>query len=214
MKGIFKKLFTISFLTMAGALALVSQVQAQGGKVWSIGPEVGVNFSKYGRDAGPNDLKTGIVAGFFVTHSIVNNFGITAKFLLSQRGAQYATPSAPNVTTKQTLNYLEVPILGRFFLTSQGKFRPNLFVGPSFNFLLSGTNKVGDTDPGFTKENYNSFDFGLTGGLGLNFAIADETRILLDARYVYGLSNINKIASNPNSNNQTINVSLGVQFGF
>jgi len=211
MKVFFKKLLAISFVTMAGAL--VSQVQAQSGKVWSIGPEVGVNFSKSGRDAAKNDMKTGVLAGFFLTYSVVDNFGVTTKFLLSQRGNQ---TTVGGVTDKTTLNYVEVPILARFFLNKSGKFRPNLFVGPSLNFLLGGTTKDGNADavkiPNYTNV-YNTFDLGLTGGLGLNFAIADETRILLDARYVYGLSDVTKAAAN-NINNQTISISAGVQFGF
>jgi outer membrane protein W len=213
MKGVFKKLFVITFLTTAGAL--VSQVQAQSAKVWSIGPEVGVNFSKFGREAGPNDTKAGVLAGFFLTYSIVDNFGITTKFLLSQRGPQYLKNSTSGPLIKLTLNYVEVPILARFFLNKSGKFRPNLFVGPSLNFLMGGTTKEGDLDavkiPNYT-DAFNTFDLGLTGGLGLNFAIADETRILLDARYVYGISDVTK--SSENANNQTISISAGVQFGF
>jgi outer membrane protein W len=212
MKVFFKKLLTISFLTMTSAL--VSQVQAQSGKVWSIGPEVGVNFSKFGRDANTNDMKAGILAGAFVTYSIVNNFGITTKFLLSQRG-YHRQNTILNKPEDLTLNYIEVPILARFFLNKSGRFRPNLFVGPSLNFLMGATNKLGNDDAKKIlnyKDVYNTFDFGVTGGLGLNFAIADETRILLDARYVYGLSDVTK--SSENANNQTISISAGVQFGF
>jgi outer membrane protein W len=210
MKSILSKLFVVSVL--AFFCAVLNPVRAQSGKVWSIGPELGVNLSKFGRDAPENDMKAGVVAGFFVTYSIVDHFGVTAKFLLSQRGGQI---TANGVTNKTALNYIEVPVLGRFFLNRSGKFRPNLFVGPSLNFLMGGTNKVGDADAvkiSDYKDIYNTFDLGLTGGLGLNYEIANETRILLDARYVYGLSDISKAGGN--INNQTINISAGIQFGF
>jgi outer membrane protein W len=210
MKKNIVKLFTISCLALACTLS--TRVQAQSGKTWSIGPELGVNFSKAGRDALENDMKTGVLAGFFLTYSVVDNFGITTKFLLSQRGSQ---TTVNGVTSKTTLNYVEIPILARFFLNKSGSFRPNLFVGPSLNYLAGGTTKVGDADavkiPNYT-ESLNTIDLGITGGLGLNFAIADETRILLDARYVYGLSDVTKGGSN--INNQTISISAGIQFGF
>ncbi|MBC7923862.1 MAG: PorT family protein [Ferruginibacter sp.] len=193
------------------------RARAQGNRTWGIGPELGVNFAKFGRDAPDNDLKTGVVAGFSVTHSVIDNFGITAKALLTQRGARFESRMAgvSPVTTKTTLNYLEIPLLARFFLNKDGKFRPNLFAGPSFGFLFGGTYQTG-SDDAVKIENYrdflNPFDFGLTGGLGLNYEVATETRLLLDARYVYGLSNVNKAGDN--YNNQGITVSVGVSFGF
>ncbi|MES2732978.1 MAG: porin family protein [Bacteroidota bacterium] len=207
------KVFASSLLCFA--LLVPFSGQAQSEKTWSIGPELGVSFSKIGRDASDTDFKTGAVAGFFLTHSIVNSFGITGKALLYQKG--YQVPVG-NTTNKYTFNYLEIPILGRFFLTKEGKFRPNLFVGPSFGFLMGGTIKTGDNEAvkiANYKNSYNTFDFGVTGGLGLNFEIANETRLLLDARYTHGLSDVSKsVLNNLNTNNQSINVSLGVSFGF
>ncbi len=205
------KLFTASLLVIG--LVASTHVQAQTAKTWSIGPELGVNFSKYGKDAPDNDMKAGVVAGVQLTYSIVNTFGITAKALLAQKGAQTTTTSG--ITSKQTLNYLEIPVLGRFFLSKEGKFRPNLFIGPSFGFLMGATNKTGSNEavkiPDY-KSSFNTFDLGLTGGLGLNYEIANETRILLDARYTYGLSDITKAAGN--WNNLPITITAGISFGF
>jgi outer membrane protein W len=210
MKKASSKLFIFSLLALGWLSS--GQVQAQTEKTWSIGPELGVNFSKYGKDASSNDMKTGVVAGVHLTYSIVNTFGITAKALLAQKGAQY---TSGGTTTKQTLNYLEIPVVGRFFLNKEGSFRPNLFIGPSFGFLMGGTNKTGSGEAvkiSNYKDVYNTFDFGLTGGLGLNFEIANETRLLLDARYTYGLSDITKASGN--ANNLPITVTAGVSFGF
>lgn len=204
------KLFVASLLTFGWLTS--THVQAQTAKTWSIGPELGVTFSKYGKDAPDNDMKTGVVAGVHLTYSIVNTFGISAKALLAQKGAQITTSG---VTSKQTLNYLEVPLLGRFFLNREGKFRPNLFIGPSFGFLMGATNKTGSGEavkiPDYQSA-FNTFDLGLTGGLGLNYEIANETRILLDARYTYGLSDITKVSGSVN--NLPITVTAGISFGF
>jgi hypothetical protein len=176
-------------------------------KVWSIGGEIGVNFSKYGMDATDNDFNSGVVGGLFLTYSIVNTFGITTKVLYSEKGSAQGT-------SEQTLKYIEVPIIGRFFLNKEGKFRPNIFLGPSFGFLRGVTNQIGSNDPVKVSNfdvAYNTFDLGVTGGLGLNYEIIPETRILIDARYNHGLTDITKATGK--INNQTFGITAGISFG-
>lgn len=179
-------------------------------KVWSVGPEVGVSLSKYGTDAGTNDFKSGAIGGLFVTYSIRNTFGITTKILYSQKGASFKSSD-----TKQTLNYIEVPVIGRFFLNKEGTFRPNIFVGPSFGFLTGATNKVGSNER-VKIDNYetiyNTFDFGVTGGVGFNFLISNETYFIIDARYTHGLSDITKAPGVVNNN--SLGLTAGISFGF
>jgi len=179
-------------------------------KVWSVGPEAGVSFSKYGKDAGTNSYKSGAIGGMFLTYSILNTFAVTTKLLYSQKGASFES-----IDTKQTLNYFEVPVIGRFFLNKEGAFRPNIFVGPSFGFLTGATNKVGKNDR-VDIENYksvfNGFDMGVTAGLGFNFLISNETYFIIDARYTHGLSDIT--IANGNVNNNALGLTAGISFGF
>ncbi len=199
-----KTFIVITLLIYTGFSALAQS------KTWSLGPEVGVSFSNYGTDAGSNDLKAGAIGGLFLTYSIENTFGVTAKLLYAQKGASF-----PSSNTKQTLNYIEVPIIGRFFVNKVGKFRPNVFVGPSFGFLTGVSNKVGSENR-VTLDNYtntfNTFDMGLTGGVGLNFLIASETYLIVDARYTHGFSDITKAAGVVNNN--SLVVTAGISFGF
>ncbi len=191
------------------SLAMSFETIAQD-KVWSVGPEVGVSLSKYGTDAGANDFKSGAIGGLFVTYSIKNTFGITTKVLYSQKGASFKSSD-----TKQTLNYIEVPVIGRFFLNKEGTFRPNIFVGPSFGFLTGATNKVGSNDR-VKIDNYdaiyNTFDFGVTGGIGFNFLISNETYFIIDGRYTHGLSDITKAPGVVNNN--SFGLTVGISFGF
>ncbi|HYG19121.1 MAG TPA: porin family protein, partial [Ohtaekwangia sp.] len=149
-------------------LALTFDAAAQDTeRVWSFGPEVGVNFSKYGNDA-DTDFRTGILLGLGLTYSIQNTYGVTGKILYSQKGAKFGEDE------KQSLQYIEVPIVGRFFFNREGVFRPNLFVGPSFAFLTGAASKDGDGDSEDIdnyKDVFNTFDFGVTGGLGFNWLI-------------------------------------------
>jgi hypothetical protein len=194
---------------IGGLLAVVlmsAQAYAQE-KVWSIGPEIGVNFSKYGMDANENPHVSGLAGGLFLTYSVVNTFGITGKILYSEKGADVGEHD-------EVLKYIEVPLTGRFFLNKEGRFRPNLFLGPSFGFLRGVTTRTGTGDlvkvPDY-ESSYNKYDIGATGGLGLNYLILRHTRLLLDARYTYGLSDITTAPSQVN--NETFTVTFGISFG-
>jgi outer membrane protein W len=204
-----KQKIVIAAVVILLAVAINFNVKAQE-KVWSVGPEAGISLSKYGKDASDNDYKLGAIGGVFLTYSILNSFAITTKLLYAQKGASFES-----VDTKQTLNYIEVPLIGRFFLNKEGKFRPNNFVGPSFGFLTGATNKTGSDNPAAIesyKDIYNGFDFGVTGGLGLNFLIATETYLIFDARYTHGLSDIS--IANGNVNNNSFGLTAGLSFGF
>lgn len=193
------------------SLAIPSQTMAQieMTKVWSIGPEAGLSLSKYGRDADANDFKPGLVSGLFVTYSIINTFGITGKFLYHQKGATFQ-----NDDVKQTLSYIEIPVIGRYFLNKEGQFRPNIFLGPSFGILTGAKNKVGTNDPEKLesfKDSFNTFDLGVTGGVGCNIRIFNETYLVLDGRYTHGVSDIAK--NNADVNNNSFALTAGVSFG-
>ena len=188
------------------ALTLPLTMKAQT-KVWSIGPEAGVSISKYGNDASTSEFKPGAVTGLFVTYSIINTFGITTKFLYNERGALL------DDNTRQTLQYIEIPVIGRFFLNREGNVRPNIYFGPSVAFLAGAKNKVGSNVEQIDsyKNSFNNVDFGLTGGLGCNFRIHKETYLVLDARYTHGISDISM--DNRDVNNKSFALSAGVQFG-
>jgi hypothetical protein len=204
-----KHIFRYSIIALFIAFALPFSVRAQTGeRIWSIGLEAGPNFSKHGWDLNETNFKTGFLLGGNLTYSIRDTYGFTGKLLYAQKGAELSS-------TKSTLNYVEIPIVARLFFNKQGPFRPNVFAGPSFGFLTGVKSQTGNGDK-VTVDNYKdtfkTFDFGLTGGLGLNYEIAPETRILVDFRYTYGLSDVSK--SNASSvNNQVIGITAGVSFG-
>src|SRR5688572_1413009 len=95
------QILTLSFaLCFIAVFSIPSLAQTQD-RVWSFGPELGANFSKFGKDADETDYITGLVAGGFLTYSIRNTHAYTAKVLFSQKGARDA---ASNTTAQ--LNYV------------------------------------------------------------------------------------------------------------
>jgi hypothetical protein len=143
-------------------------------------------------------------------------YGVSARRLVLVFPSMAMMPEAMiSRLVRQTLNYIEIPVIGRFFLNKEGTLRPNLFVGPSFGFLTGATNKVGGAER--TKidgwENtFNNFDFGVTGGIGFNVLISPETYFIIDGRYTHGLSDVTKAPGVVNNN--SLGLTVGLSFGF
>ena len=127
-----RKILSAALIALA-AFMLPSITKAQTERVWSFGPEVGLTISKYGNDGSNSEAKPGMAGGLFLTHSIINTFGITAKLLYNERGAEFSSQN-----TKQTLQYIEIPVMGRLFLNQEGN------VGMVLQLDLHGINHLLD----------------------------------------------------------------------
>ena len=190
---------------------------------FTAGPRIGLNLSNYWGNADNMNFKPGIAAGAFLMYSSLNHFGISADVMYSQRGAKYDDGRTYRFT--QHVNYLEVPVVARYFLTLAGNFRPNVFVGPSLGIKLNAkrTNgeRINGADTNINADNtsdFNSLDLGATGGFQLNWGTGHRQHFLVDARYTLGLSNVQSNLPNlwerHNSlYNSTITVTLGYGFG-
>jgi outer membrane protein W len=153
-------------------------------------------------------------------YSDINHFGISADVLYSQKGARLVNVLVGRDRVRYThrLNYLEVPILARYFLTLSGNFRPNFFLGPSIAFLLNAKMKdyAGGIIPQPDRELtdvYRPADLGLVGGIALNFEVAKGKRVLFDARYTYGLADVSVGAGTVRNSAVTLNLSYGFGIG-
>jgi outer membrane protein W len=140
--------------------------------------------------------------------------------LYSQKGVRLENVPAGAARARYTsrVNYLEVPILARYFLTLSGSFRPNFFIGPSVAFKLNAKTKdhtVGTTEQPErdVTDLYRPADLGLVGGIALNFEVAKGKRVLLDARYTYGLADVTVGAGSVRNSAVTLHLSYGFGIG-
>ena len=189
---------------------------------FSVGPRVGLNLSNYWGDADYMKFTPGLSAGAFVMYSSLNHFGISADFLYSQRGTSYNDNQKKFI---QRVNYLEIPVVARYFLTLSGNFRPNIFVGPSLGIKLNAKRLKGDYLQGTgavlngeNSEDFNNLDLGATGGFQLNWGTGNRQHFLIDARYTLGLSDVQTNLPNvwnrrSSLQNSTFTLALGYSFG-
>jgi hypothetical protein len=221
------KLFTtlaIAALLCIQTLSFAQQTRRR--QVLSIAPRVGVNISDFNGDVINNNIQVGLSAGAMLTYSVVNTFGVSVEALYSQRGAKFENAAYGNerMNFNRRINYIEVPVLARYFLNKNGDFRPNLFIGPDFGFKLGAKDVNRELTSGAARPDadissaINPVDVGITAGIGLNFAVIERTRFLFDARYTYGLTDVSSdpVASftgNQNVKNSVITFTFGVSFG-
>jgi outer membrane protein W len=209
--------------------------QKRNRQVVSIGPKIGANLSTLHGDVINQTLQPGLSVGAILTYSVVNTFGISLEALYSQKGAKFDKTVNPAVTSQtlsfnRKLNYVEVPLLARYFLNKDGDFRPNLFLGPNFGFKLNAkdvniSNSAGadlaDSDISYL---INPVDFGITGGIGMNLRLQKAMRVLLDVRYTYGISDVTDNSAvrlagvtapgaNASVGNSGLTITAGLSFG-
>lgn len=187
---------------------------------------MGLTYSTFGGDAPGYSFRPGLALGAFVMYSSLNHFGISVDALYAQRGASYSAILPPRIpfgnpirsTYNVRVNYLELPVALRYFLTLSGNFRPNVYFGPSLAFKLSAEQtSIYENEralPGRTNtDEFRAADLGALAGFQLNFpGFGAHQRFLVDARYTYGLSDIT-IDRNARVNNSAFTLTLGYGFG-
>jgi len=196
------------FLFVIVVLSIAIGLQAQ---VNSIGPTVGFNYARLSER---DNARPSFNFGILYNYSIFERSGLGLEVLYSQEGS---TTKIGNVNFTNALNYLRIPLeFNYYFGTLKDDFRPKIFAGPSFAFLVGGESKsqIGSTEVKYnSKDIYESFDVGFLVGVGFNYRLADMLWLNFDAGYTHGFLNVDK-GTNPGLKNRLINVNLGVAYGF
>lgn len=163
-----------------------------------------INYTPTNFDFGKNNSEFknykkglwGFQGGVSMQLGVTSSFSIVPELYYFNKGVKLEQNNPLTFTeTKIRLNTIEMPILSRFHY-KQVYFN----LGPSFAYNLSGKIKIkGDANnPKETikipfNNSINGFkrwDLGLQFGVGYEFKLKNTSRISLDARYHYGLTNI------------------------
>ena len=145
------------------------------------GIKAGMNASSLDFE-GNSDMQTkiGFNAGVFAhIHTASEFWGFQPEVYYSSEGAK--SKSNSNVSTE--LGYINVPVLIQYMFNNG--FR--LEAGPQVGFLMSGKNKVNDNSTDI-KDNLRGAVFSIPAGI----SYLTMTGLGFDARYNFGISNINK----------------------
>lgn len=190
--------------TLALAVALLVSAGTANAQT-SFGVKAGLNLANLSisdaDDTFDPENRTGLVAGVFVTIPGGGIFAFQPEALVSMQGAKF-TDGGDTGTAK--IDYFQVPLLARI-----GPSKAAIVVGPSFGYRfrakLSAAGLASE-DEDFS-EQIERMDVGLVAGV-----TADVGRLVLDGRYTWGLTNIEKEATADKTKNRVISLTLGLRF--
>lgn len=170
----------LTLLFLSGAV-VSSTAQDRG-----MGIKGGLNLSNlYVDDVDDENARVGFHVGVYGQIVSTETFAIQPELLYTTKGSESEWNGLIDQTVKFNLNYLELPVLAVFKLGESAE----IHIGPYFSYLLGANidteGDLGGTNEELDRDNFKSFDFGLSGGFGLNFGA-----VQIGARYNYGLSEI------------------------
>lgn len=144
-------------------------------------PSLGSNYSV------TSSARAGVSAGAFLGWYITPQFSLEANMLWAyQASSQTNSANQLTISTTVSKNVLEVPIFARYW------FDPHfgIGVGPYGAFGLGNytVNGVSESYANYTK---NQSEFGVAGSVQARYPLGPEAKLLLDVRYLLGLTDLN-----------------------
>ncbi len=188
---------------------------------WEIGINGGINITGVNGvsdTAGTVEENIGRLYGLTIAYHFNRWLALKTDFDFEDKGWTvngYDLESASgeqNIT--QNLDYFDIPMFLHAGFGNRLKFDLNF--GPYFAFLTNNEAfytdstgaKVPVTAPAFT--DFNTFDFGLTYGGGLDFALGKRVSLGFDLLYQHGLTEIHKNGFK----NTSLDFDFGINFMF
>lgn len=207
------------FLWLMIGLSLVS-LSAAATKLqpgFSFGLKGGLNIADFsGADV---DLafqtKVGFAAGGLLTYRLSNILAIQSEVLFTQKGAKiFAKVQGIMLNEWFNLNYIEIPLLFKFYPPLESVIRPMFFAGPYVAFKSSFKEKWEYGDQGGNDDvgTFREKETGFAAGGGLDFPLKGGIRMSVEIRYTRGLSTLSKDAEQ-RSYNAVFAVLVGIAFG-
>jgi hypothetical protein len=181
-------------------------------KGMTFGVKGGLNLANLtGSDVKNSSIKTGIDFGAFLTYDISDIFAVEPELLFSMKGAKSDSSSASGKSGSWKIDYIEIPILLKAKLPTDGKIKPCVFVGPGIGFLLSS--KISDDIELDVKDYTKSTDITLIAGAGVSYMM-EKGALSFEARYEVGLSTIAKTKIGTAPDYKTSDITIMVGYGF
>ncbi len=141
----------------------------------------------YGGSSGDWDGRTGFGFGFLLRWWISDSFVIQPELLYNMKGAEYSEDylGSPLKITME-MDYLEVPILIKYYFPLDWALKPHIFAGPSLGFKINDDLKATYEGESISipdsESDLKSYEAGLVFGFGLDYPLGPG-EINLDIRY-------------------------------
>jgi len=198
----------LTFVLLVAATMLAAAPLFAEGMMFGI--KGGINLANLtGDDVEDNSMKIGGVGGGFLCYRINEIFAIQPEILFSMKGADFEAPAGDTLGMDGSfsLNYIEIPLLLKVNLPTEGKMKPFLYAGPAFGLLM--TAKVEDVD---VKDDMKTMDIGILAGAGIGYQMEGGT-LFFEARYEVGMTSVPD-DDDVDAKNTAISFMVGYGFAF
>jgi len=199
--------YLLSLLFVAAAL-LPAMAQREYAPNFSLGVKGGATLSNMAFSPEVHQkMIQGFTGGIVARYHEEKLFGLIGEVNITQRGwsEDFARDEAPQFSYSRRLTYVQIPLMTHiYFGPKRVKFFFNL--GPEFGFMIGDKitanfdyndyGNVEDFPQGYRtneqlgKEVENRFDYGISGGAGIEIFVTPRNSLLLEGRYYFGLGNI------------------------
>lgn len=175
-----------------------------------ITPKIGYSHFNENNEGEGTDSNSGVGFGATTDYYFNNRWSLRSGLVFDKMGGKYSLPvdyiydiytTPPNVNYEDKFYYLSIPINANWHFGSTRNWNLNFGFSPSF--LLNA--EVNDIE--IPKNSIESFQLGLTFGIGYKIEITKKFGILIDFQGFAGLTNINKAtAENISNSGSSLNI--------
>jgi hypothetical protein len=177
------KILSVAIIATLFTLAVNQQGKAQ--SFGRAGIKGGLNASNlYIDNVDDQNARLGFNVGVFGQILSSEAFALQLELLYSTKGSKAQYGGIVNQEIKYNLNYLDLPVLAVFKIGEVIEIHAGGYASYLLNADVSYSGLVNGVDK-INSDNLKSFDYGLSGGLGVNFG-----SVQVGARYNYGLVEI------------------------
>ncbi len=176
-------------------LLLVCGVASLNAQDLRVGPKIGINLANQSSDGSSPDSRIGIRGGGFVEIGVSDAFYIQPELLYSSKGSE-TSALGQTITTK--INYLTVPIIGKYAFVNNDGLQVTAQGGPYVGFLLSAESNGNDIS-----NRVKTLDIGAQIGAGLAYSVGPGS-LTFDLRAGFGFNDINDSGTGSSTTNQVL----------
>lgn len=196
-----KRFIAWLFLT----LGLGASAQRYYSPDFAVGVKAGATLSSMAWQPSVRQHMTpGAVVGLTVRYTEEKYFGLTADLVIAQRGWAEKFEDTPEFSYRRQFTYLQLPVMTHVYFGSQ-TFRGFVNLGPSVSYMI-GDKVTSNFDykdvksvSGFPTDRrteqldmkvYRKLDYGIVGGVGVEFRLRRKHSLMVEARYYFGIANV------------------------
>ena len=200
----------LALLLSCGIGTAHAQHRQVGGKM---GPTIATVHESADQNAGYG-RRVSLGGGGFVVLPLGGRMSVQIEGLYTPKGGKLEEQT--DITTTLILDYFEIPLLGRIAVTRSHSQSVHVFGGPSAGLRINAKQQVAYTGSviksGFTDDiraDIKRFELGLIAGAGVDVG----SHGVIDARYFWGMSDVNRDASDGNHiRNRGLTILVGLRF--